>query len=267
MESPTLHSQPAPASWEGRLIQRRHRLRPGGVAPSTVVTPMSRAADVERPVVIKMSSARAPLERTSPDEGSRYVRGGPSVCRCQLRAVGHGGGAARRPGRRCHPLLQARVRHRHRRLALVEAPSPRRGNGHHRRRRQPRPANRYGDWRTTPVLRVSAISEDVVVDGVAGGDVGPETTRQPGDLGFMLMPAADRAREAPVIRSRRRPGGGAVDGHGTAVREDPLRPGVSERDTDADDRLRVVAAHHLDNRVTLFGAQTDPVPGGRAGGG
>src|SRR5450631_3015039 len=57
---------------------------------------------------------------------------------------------------------------------------------------------------------------------------------------------------------------GAVDGDGAAVREDPLRSGMAEWDSDADDSLRVVTAHDLDHRVTLFGAQSSSVLAGRS---
>ena len=49
---------------------------------------------------------------------------------------------------------------------------------------------------------------------------------------------------------------GAIDGHGAAVREDPLGSGMAEWDSDADDSLRVVTAHDLDDDITLFGAQS-----------
>ena len=57
---------------------------------------------------------------------------------------------------------------------------------------------------------------------------------------------------------------GAIDGHGAAVREDPLRSGMAEWDSDADDSLRVVTAHHLDDGITLFGAQSYSVLGRRS---
>src|SRR5450631_3595304 len=49
---------------------------------------------------------------------------------------------------------------------------------------------------------------------------------------------------------------GAIDGHGAAVREDPLRSGMAEWDSDAYDSLRVVRAHDLDDSIALFGAQS-----------
>jgi peptidoglycan/LPS O-acetylase OafA/YrhL len=58
----------------------------------------------------------------------------------------------------------------------------------------------------------------------------------------------------------------AVDGDCAAVRKDPLRPRVAERDADADDGLRVVAAHDVDDRVALGGTQPRAVLGPRAAG-
>src|SRR5690606_7586115 len=58
------------------------------------------------------------------------------------------------------------------------------------------------------------------------------------------------------------PAGRAIDGDGAAVRKDPLRSGVPERDTDADDRLRVVATHHVDDHLPLLGAEPGPLVGG-----
>jgi hypothetical protein len=43
-----------------------------------------------------------------------------------------------------------------------------------------------------------------------------------------------------------------------------LRSGVAEWDSDADDSLRVVTAHELDDRLTLFGAQSCSVWGWRS---
>src|SRR5450631_2758717 len=57
---------------------------------------------------------------------------------------------------------------------------------------------------------------------------------------------------------------GAIDSHDAAVREDPLRPGMAEWDADADDSLRVVTAHDLDDDITLLGAQSCSVLGGRS---
>ena len=59
------------------------------------------------------------------------------------------------------------------------------------------------------------------------------------------------------------PARGAVDGDGAAVREDPLRPGVAERDADADDGLGVVAADHLDDGIALLGPPPGPFGRGR----
>ena len=44
----------------------------------------------------------------------------------------------------------------------------------------------------------------------------------------------------------------AIDGDRAAVGKDPLWFGVAERDADADDRLGVVAGHHVDDRVPLL---------------
>lgn len=57
---------------------------------------------------------------------------------------------------------------------------------------------------------------------------------------------------------------GAIDGHSAAVREDPLRSGMAEWDSGADDSLRVVAAHYLDDGITLFGTQSYSVLGRRS---
>lgn len=48
---------------------------------------------------------------------------------------------------------------------------------------------------------------------------------------------------------------GAVDHDGAAVREDPLRAGVAERDTHAHDGIRVIPADDLGDHIALLGAQ------------
>src|SRR4051812_48060011 len=47
---------------------------------------------------------------------------------------------------------------------------------------------------------------------------------------------------------------GAVDGHRPAVRQDPVRLRVPERDPDHDDRVGVVGGHGLERDVALGGA-------------
>src|SRR5450759_77363 len=70
------------------------------------------------------------------------------------------------------------------------------------------------------------------------------------------------AHRSPIVGEQ--PMFGAIDGHGAAVREDPLRSGMAEWDSDADESLRVVTAHHLDDGITLFGAQSYSVLGRRS---
>ena len=67
--------------------------------------------------------------------------------------------------------------------------------------------------------------------------------------------------QAGVIRSSRpRPGAGAVDRDLSAVRQDPLRPGVAEGHADAHHGIRVVARPRLDHGVALRGALCAPAP-------
>ena len=53
-----------------------------------------------------------------------------------------------------------------------------------------------------------------------------------------------------------------VEADGASVRDDPLRSGVTERHSDADDRAGVVPGDLLDDGLTLRGAQTRSFVGG-----